>query len=80
MVAKTPQDSAKFIAYFEEPEQGVPHGCTGWFHSYGQFELKRAEQAFETKCNDQARTVRHGIAGPFTAFEAARQHLLANMN
>ena len=34
------QDLQMFLGYFEEPEPGVPVGCTGWYHSAGKFRCR----------------------------------------
>lgn len=67
-------DVQLFIGYFEEPEPGVPDGCTGWYHTGGKFPLQSADQVF-TSGPDTRSLVKEAIAGPFTC----RQEALADL-
>lgn len=72
-------DLQLFISYFEEPEPGVPDGCTGWYHTSGRFPLRSADQAF-TFGPDARRLVREEIAGPFESRDQAVAHLATCLN
>jgi hypothetical protein len=63
-------DLQLFVGYFEEPEPGVPDGCTGWYHSAGKFPLRSVEQVF-TFGPDARSLVREEIAGPFDSRDRA---------
>lgn len=63
-----------FIGYFEEPEPGVPGGCTGWYHSGGRFALSSPEKVFISG-SDAPSLIRAEVAGPFTS----RTEALADM-
>jgi hypothetical protein len=67
----------QFLAYFEEPEPGVPVGYSGWYHSGGRFELQTPEQAFAPSSERAERPVRPEVAGPFTARADALSSLMA---
>jgi hypothetical protein len=71
---------SQFIAYFEEPEPGVPVGSTGWYHSNGQFPLSCPEDAFRTWTQGSSTLLKPQIAGPFTAREQAIADLEASLN
>jgi hypothetical protein len=63
-----------FSGYFEEPEPGVPEGCTGWYHSGGRFEVRSAAQVFTTfECSRSL--IREEVAGPFTCRDEAMADL-----
>jgi hypothetical protein len=63
------------LCYFEEPESGVPDGCTGWYHSVGGFELRSPDQAFEAGPSCR-KSVRDDVAGPFCSREEAVNSLI----
>jgi hypothetical protein len=67
--------SQNSIAYFEEPEPGVPDGCTGWYHSRGQYPLSSPQQVFEFNCEHRRSPVQPEIAGPFASMEEALDDL-----
>lgn len=69
-----------YVAYFEEPEPGVPTGCTGWYHSRGKFELRCPADAFAAAGTSPS-LLKPGIAGPFHAKAQALadlQRILSN--
>lgn len=78
MAATETTNLHQFIAYFEEPEPGVPDGHTGWYHSNGKQPLKRAADVF-TWTEGSANLVRPYIAGPFPAKALAIADLQASM-
>jgi hypothetical protein len=61
----------QFIAYFEEPEPGVPLGCTGWYHSSGQFPVQGTNDVFNTTTESSMRLLKPQITGPFHSREQA---------
>ena len=67
-----------FIGYFEEPEPGVPDGCTGWYHSGGRFPLRTASQAFTTAAYSSS-LVREEVTGPFACRDEALADLRENL-
>jgi hypothetical protein len=69
-------DVQLFIGYFEEPEPGVPDGCTGWYHTSGKFPLRTADQVF-TFGPDLRSPVRAEVAGPFVCRGEALEDLQA---
>ena len=69
----------QFIAYFEEPEPGVPVGLTGWYHSSGQFPLSSPKDAFRTWTEGRSTLLKPQIAGPFAAREQAIADLEASL-
>ncbi len=75
MVSISPDKLYECIAYFEEPEPGVPEGCSGWYHSYGRFPLRSPEQVFARSESPSVSPVRPEVAGPFLA----REDALANL-
>lgn len=64
----------EFIGYFEEPEPGVPRGCTGWYHSGGKFPVRTPDQVFMI-CDQRRSMLREDVAGPFSCQRAALVHL-----
>ncbi len=73
-------NTSQFIAYFEEPEPGVPVGSTGWYHSNGQFPLSGPQDAFRTWTKGNSTLLKPQIAGPFPAREQAINDLQASLN
>jgi hypothetical protein len=63
-----------FIGYFEEPEPGVPDGCTGWYHSGGKFPVQTAKQVFSFSEGGRSQFC-DNVAGPFTCKDEAMIHL-----
>jgi len=59
------------VAYFEEPEHGVPDGCTGWYHSYGRFALDHPARVFDCRSAEALSPVRQDVAGPFASHAEA---------
>ena len=55
----------QYIAYFEEPEPGVPIGGSGWYHSSGQFAVQGAADVFKTSSTGQSNLLKPQIIGPF---------------
>ncbi len=68
---ENPSNPNQFVAYFEEPESGVPVGGTGWYHSSGQFEIRSCKDAFATSTQGTGALLRPNVAGPFPAKEQA---------
>ena len=62
----------QFVAYFEEPEPGVPMGCSGWYHSSGQFEVHNPTDVFQTTTQGgSSHLLKPKITGPFHSREQA---------
>ncbi len=74
-----PNDLQVFIGYFEEPEPGVPEGCTGWYHTDGSCAIGGAAQVF-TSGQGVRSLVREEITGPFTSRQDAFEALQASMS
>jgi hypothetical protein len=68
-----------FIGYFEEPEPGVPDGCTGWYHSAGRFPVRSAGQVF-ANADNRGRIIREEVAGPFPCQAEALADLRQGMD
>jgi hypothetical protein len=65
-----------FIGFFEEPEPGVPDGCTGWYHSGGKFPVQTAKQVFSLSVGSRSQFC-DNVAGPFTSKDEALTDLQA---
>jgi hypothetical protein len=68
------QDLQMFLGYFEEPEPGVPDGCTGWYHSAGKFPLHKPAQVFTFGPGAHS-VVKEEVAGPFVCRDDALSDL-----
>jgi len=66
----TAAQQQEFLGYFEEPEPGVPDGCTGWYHTAGKFPLERPDQVFTFGPGIHS-PIREEISGPFTCRDEA---------
>lgn len=74
MITLSPDTLLQYLRYFEEPEPGVPHGLTGWYHSYGRFKLQSPDQAFD-RSGQSRNPLRPEVAGPFPSRQEALAHL-----
>lgn len=79
MAATETTNLHQFIAYFEEPEPGVPDGHTGWYHSNGKQPLQSAQDVF-TWTEGTSTLLKPDIAGPFPAKSLAVADLQASLN
>ena len=79
MAATESTNLHQFIAYFEEPEPGVPDGHTGWYHSNGTQPLQSAKDVF-TWTEGSVTLLKPDIAGPFPAKALAEADLQASLN
>ncbi|HOA74212.1 MAG TPA: hypothetical protein PL151_19310 [Phycisphaerae bacterium] len=68
------QDLQMFLGYFEEPEPGVPVGCTGWYHSAGKFPLQSPSQVFTFGPGVRS-LVKDDVVGPFACRDEALSDL-----
>ena len=80
MTATETSSLNQFVAYFEEPEPGVPIGGTGWYHSSGEFEVRGASDTFQTTTTGRSQLLKPKITGPFDSREQAVSDLQATLN
>jgi hypothetical protein len=80
MAATETTSLQQYVAYFEEPEPGVPIGCSGWYHSNGLFTVQGASDVFQTTTTGGSHLVKPKIAGPFCSREQAISDLQSTLN